>query len=499
MVRLSSYINSLGLPLIIGITVLMSWMYQLIATNDMVHQISENNRVLTRTISNAIWSQIDGLNRSLIEEQQKFAAAGENGKSFAQTMIFTLMDEPIIELLKGTDVLHLKIYNVEKMLIYATAGAPKDMSSEELKVKLSQAQSKSIKSDIVFYKTITTRNAKVALNRYVLSSYVPVFNQQDGRLDGIVEIYNDVTKAHENLRDSKFTFATLLLIAMSTLYIIVVIMVKRLDKTISHNIELSIARDSAKKSDVAKSQFLANMSHELRTPLNAIIGYSEIIEEEMEPDQDTMVRDDVLKIQAAAKHLLHLINEILDLSKIEAGQMKLFIELLNINDIVNNVVQLVSPLMSANNNVFHVNTRFESTYIHSDALKLRQILLNLLSNAAKFCNCGEIKLEISTDNKTLHIGVSDTGIGMSPLQIDNLFQPFVQADASTTRQYGGTGLGLTITKQYCEMLQGTMSVSSKLGSGTKFNIVFPLRSHNSNFEDNFCRDAEQMPAVRKIA
>jgi len=459
-------------------------MYQLIATNDMVHQISENNRVLTRTVSNAIWSQIDGLNRSLMEEQKKFAQAGEKEKSFAQSMIFTLMDEPIVELLRGTDVLHLKIYNVENMMIYTTSGAPQDADSEGVIEKFIQFNKQSLSKDVEFYEKITTRNGETAINRYVLNTYVPVYNQQDGKLDGFVEIYNDVTKAYEHLRESKLTFAILMLIAMSTLYIIVVFMVKRLDKTLSHNIELSIARDSAKSSNMAKSQFLANMSHELRTPLNAIIGYSEMIEEEIELEETSCVRQDVQKIHSAAKHLLHLINEILDLSKIEAGQMKLYIELLDINEIINNVSQLVKPLLAANNNNFYIETQIDYKYIHSDALKLRQILLNLLSNAAKFCKNGVIRLEIVANKQFLQFVVSDTGIGMSESQIDNLFQPFVQADASTTRQYGGTGLGLTITKQYCEMLQGKLTVSSEIGVGTVFRLKFPNHSGSNNNKDN---------------
>jgi len=495
MVRFSSYIITLGLPLIIGITVLMSWMYQIISTKDMVHQINENNRVLTRTISNAIWSQIEGLNLSLIEEQQKFAAAGETGQSFAKSMIFTLMDEPIVELLKGTDVLHLKIYNAKNMLLYSTASAPNELSSEELYAKLEKAKTKSVSSDVVFYNSIPTRFSKPAQDRFVLNSYVPVYNQQSGKLDGILEIYNDVTKAYENLRDSKYTFASLMLVSLLTLYVIVVIMVKRLDKTISHNIELSIARDSAKNSDVAKSQFLANMSHELRTPLNAIIGYSEMISEDIDAAHDPVVHDDVLKIQSAAKHLLHLINEILDLSKIEAGQMQLFIETLDINEIIENVVQLVKPLVNANNNQFHTVIELENKIIQSDALKLRQILLNVLSNAAKFCKKGEIRLHIKLDAEMLCFEVSDTGIGMSESQIDNLFQPFVQADSSTTRQYGGTGLGLTITKQYCEMLQGSLSVKSELHVGTCFKIVIPVNYRLNISERN--NNAKPSAALQK--
>jgi len=476
MVRLSSYIIALGLPLILAITLLMSWMYQLIATNDMIHQINENNRVLTRTISNAIWSQIEGLNLSLIEEQEKFNAAGEDGEFFAKSMIFTLMDEPIVELLRGTDVLHLKIFNAKKMQLYSTAGSPNDNDDADLHLNLDFENSKPITGKVEFYVSIPTRLDQPATDRYVLNSYVPVTNLQSGELDGIVEIYNDVTNAYENMRDSKYTFASLMLITLLALYVIVVIMVKRLDKTLSHNVELSIARDSAKKSDVAKSQFLANMSHELRTPLNAIIGYSEIISEDIDISDSSLVLDDVSKIRSAAKHLLHLINEILDLSKIEAGQMQLFIELLDIHDLTLNVIELVRPIVCANGNTFKTDIDIENNCVKSDALKLRQILLNVLSNAAKFCKNGEIYFRIKSDNEAISIEIKDTGIGMSPEQIVNLFQPFVQADSSTTRQYGGTGLGLTITKQYCEMLKGTITVASKPNAGSTFNILIPAQS-----------------------
>lgn len=208
-------------------------------------------------------------------------------------------------------------------------------------------------------------------------------------------------------------------------------------------------------------------------PLNAIIGYSEIIEEEaIESGHQNTVKD-VSKIQAAARHLLYVISEILDLSKIEAGQMLVFPEKLDIKHLMVDIISIIKPMVEANNNVFEYTCTDGNATINTDFVKLRQILLNLLSNAAKFCHNGKISLNISLFDNTLNVLVSDTGIGLSAHQISLLYKPFVQADESTTRKYGGTGLGLTITKQFCEMLGGNLNVTSAPGVGTTFRLQLP--------------------------
>jgi signal transduction histidine kinase/CheY-like chemotaxis protein len=253
--------------------------------------------------------------------------------------------------------------------------------------------------------------------------------------------------------------------------------------------ELAIARDQALEASRAKSSFLANMSHELRTPLNAIIGYSELLQEEAEElEQDDFIPD-LKKIHAAGRHLLDLINDILDLSKIEAGKMELYLETFEISALFQEVAGTIQPLVEKNKNILRISCPDDIGTMYSDMTKVRQTLFNLLSNACKFTEAGEISLSISR-HKSLPKGlnlakiqgdwlryeVSDTGIGMTPEQLKRLFQEFSQADASTTRKYGGTGLGLAITRRFCLMMGGDAFVNSEEGKGSSFTLWLPAQT-----------------------
>jgi len=243
---------------------------------------------------------------------------------------------------------------------------------------------------------------------------------------------------------------------------------------------------SAVAANKAKSQFLANMSHELRTPLNAIIGYSEMLEEEAQDAGYNDLSPDLIMIRNAGKHLLTLINEILDLSKIEAGKMELSIEQFSIDELVQEVLMTAHTLVAKNGNRISAHIGNKLGKINSDQTKLRQILFNLISNASKFTENGDIDVYITRD-KNIHgdwitLEVRDSGIGMSPEQIERVFEPFSQADSSTTRKYGGTGLGLTITKRFCSMLGGDISVFSVLGKGTTFSAK--IRANLNEQEEN---------------
>ncbi|MBE9118860.1 response regulator [Lusitaniella coriacea LEGE 07157] len=243
------------------------------------------------------------------------------------------------------------------------------------------------------------------------------------------------------------------------------------------------ARAIAEEASKAKSAFLANMSHELRTPMNAIIGYSEMLQEEAEDlGQDDFVPD-LKKIHHAGKHLLSLINDILDLSKIEAGRMELYLETFAIAPLIEEVVATVHPLIEKNSNRLSVNCPENIGAMRADLTKVRQSLLNLLSNASKFTDNGTIVLSVSRTMRNgsgwIKFKVSDTGIGLSPEHIDNLFQAFTQADISTTRKYGGTGLGLSITQRFCQMMGGNIRVESELGTGSTFTVVLPTQPQES--------------------
>ncbi len=243
------------------------------------------------------------------------------------------------------------------------------------------------------------------------------------------------------------------------------------------NAELIVARDEALEANRTKSTFLANMSHELRTPMNAIIGYSEMLLEDADTLEPAEFVPDLQKIQSAGKHLLSLINDILDLSKLEAGKMTMFLEPFPVREVVGEVVAMVQPLIATNHNVLEVSCPEEIGTMVADVTKFRQTLFNLLGNATKFTNRGRILLTVGREagmaGERLTFAVQDSGIGMTEEQMGRLFQAFMQADDSTTRRFGGTGLGLTISRRFCQMMQGDIRVASTPGVGSTFTVVLP--------------------------
>lgn len=243
------------------------------------------------------------------------------------------------------------------------------------------------------------------------------------------------------------------------------------------SIQLAEARDAALEATRLKSEFLANMSHELRTPLNAIIGYSEILAEEAEDSGREADLADLQKIRSAGKHLLALINDVLDLSKIEAGKMEVHLESFAVEPMLREVVSTIEPLIAKNDNRLELDLVGDPGLIRADLTKLRQSLFNLLSNASKFTSQGLVRLvarrERRADGEWLSFAVTDTGIGISPEQMNKLFQAFSQADASTSKKYGGTGLGLVLSRRFCQMMGGDISVESVSGEGSTFTITLP--------------------------
>ena len=242
-----------------------------------------------------------------------------------------------------------------------------------------------------------------------------------------------------------------------------------------------------------KSQFLANMSHELRTPLNAIIGYSEMLQEEAEDlDQESLIPD-LQKVNAAGKHLLGRINDILDLSKIEAGRMDLSIEEVNVAALIDEVQAVARPLIDKNGNMLVVECPDDVGAMHADLTKVRQALFTLLSNAAKFTDHGRIEVRVARselrvtsgddpnppletrNSQLITFSVSDTGIGMTQEQLGRLFEAFAQAEASTRSKYGGTGLGLAISRHFCRLMGGDLTVESEYGRGSTFTVSLPVQ------------------------
>jgi len=234
------------------------------------------------------------------------------------------------------------------------------------------------------------------------------------------------------------------------------------------------AKDEAEHANQAKSAFLANVSHELRTPLNAIIGFTRIVLRKTEAQLPTLHKDNLQKVLISAEHLLNLINGLLDLSKIEAGRMDVYVETFRLNEVVDVALATVEPtLKDGVRLVADLPTDLPS--LATDREKLKQIVLNLLGNAAKFTDHGRITISARATNGVLHLDVADTGIGITPDALAHIFEEFRQADMSTTKRYGGTGLGLAIAKKFCALLGGNITVESTPGMGSTFTVTIPVR------------------------
>ena len=249
-----------------------------------------------------------------------------------------------------------------------------------------------------------------------------------------------------------------------------------LDRIQSRDAELRVAKELAEQASRTKSSFLANISHELRTPLNAIIGYSEMLEEEAQERGLEELAPDLSKIHGAGRHLLALINDVLDLSKIEAGRMELVLEDFDVCGLVRDVEATIRPLVEKNENELEVSCSGLGT-MHADQIRVRQVLFNVLSNAAKFTQRGRVSLEVLPlqleGRDWIEFTVADTGIGLTPEQTQRLFQSFSQGDPSTSRRYGGTGLGLVISRRLAEMMGGDIQLESELGQGSVFTVRLP--------------------------
>ena len=245
------------------------------------------------------------------------------------------------------------------------------------------------------------------------------------------------------------------------------------------HLALTVAKLAAEEANRAKSAFLTNMSHELRTPLNAVIGYAELLVEEAQDLERPQMISDLERIRSSGKHLLAVINDILDLSKVEAGKMELFCEEVAVDALLEEVVGAARSLAEGRDNTLELIKRATIGTRYTDPTRLRQILFNLLSNACKFTQSGRVTVRAEArmidGAGWTSFAVQDTGIGIQTTQIGRLFEPFSQADASTTKKYGGTGLGLSITRRLCEMLGGSLRVESTFGAGSTFTVLLPDR------------------------
>jgi PAS domain S-box-containing protein len=259
------------------------------------------------------------------------------------------------------------------------------------------------------------------------------------------------------------------------------------------NVRLQWQSQELEKAYRLKSEFLANMSHELRTPINALIGYTALMLDRIYGDLTAKQEEGLHRIQVSSQHLLALINDILDLAKIEAGKMPVHLERLSLNDLLHDVAAQMEPMVKRKGLEFAVQLPAQPVYMETDRTKVRQIVLNLISNAVKFTARGSVSISVRANGQDVRIAVSDTGIGIRPQDLDVIFEEFRQVDQSRTREYGGTGLGLSITRKLIALLGGNIAVASQYGRGSTFTVTLPLASETLTSDEQVARVALAPP------
>jgi signal transduction histidine kinase len=487
--RLTSFFSLVSIPILLLAVVLLVFLYRLVVLDTLQRQVEQNNITVARSLSNIVWDQIE-----VLEDMPTSKKA-----TSINDIYLDIISKDVFKFLRGTSVLKVVFYNNNGKTVYSTdrkeVGEVKSESYLGMRTAMNGAPYSSMTKEEQFHSI-----KGVLRNIILLETYIPKINEKSNKVEGVFEIYTDVSNPLREIDHNLMKFVGILVVIFSFIYVALHIRIRYADKVISRNKDelkqkikeiermnsilekntkdLELARDMANHANIAKSQFLANMSHELRTPLNAILGYTEMITEASQKYADDEIDNDLTKVHRAGKHLLELINSILDLSKIEADQMELHYETFDVSHLLQEVADTISPIMQQNHNEMKFEINFKDVIMYGDVTKIRQILFNLVSNSAKFTTNGTVSLtsslQIINNDKKIIFEVSDTGIGIPQGNIEKLFDPFEQGDSSTTRKYGGTGLGLTITKRFCTMMNGEIEVDSEEGKGTRFIVYLPF-------------------------
>jgi len=514
------YFAVTSLVAIVIAAVVFMYFFRFASNQYLLEGAEKENVALSQVLVERIWPQFE----PYIEQASKMDSAELMVQS-----IYRDTYQKTLDAIKGLGVLKVKIFDLNGKTVFSTD--PDQLGDQKPANYGGSKVSKTGEpiTEISHRKTFNGIHGPLE-NIWTVSSYLPIRESVGHEIKGVFEVYYDATDSYNLLRKNQILAFTGMVFILSALYISLFFVSRKADQLIlkqsndlntylrqiedqnqkleehvqertdelkksvkeleKHKLhledlvsdrtsELTKAKDEAVNANQAKSIFLANMSHELRTPLNAILGYAEIMREDYS-EQGDAINEDLNKIYLAGTHLLSVIDDILDISKIESGKMELYFERVKVPEIINEVITSTSALADRNNNEIVLDFVSELDEYVTDATKFRQILYNLINNANKFTKNGKVSVLVSqskTDSESwLKVKVTDTGIGMDRSQIEKIFQTFSQADSSTTRKFGGSGLGLAISKGLCELLNGVISVESVPGVGSSFTVRLPTHS-----------------------
>jgi signal transduction histidine kinase len=477
MFRLLRYFSITSLAAFVVVVALLGLLYRQSALGDLMALQERQHVALTQAFANSVWPGFEAF---------VAATSGLDGDALRARPETARLREAVLMQMQDTAVVKVKLYNLSGLTVFSSDAAQIGVDQSK-NAGFQAARAGGVASELTHRDAFNAFDGVIE-NRDVFSSYIPLRRAgQSDAVDGVFEIYTDITPLLQQLTQTQLRVVSGVTLVLAVLYVALLLTVRRADRIIRRQAaerehaeeQLRHAKDVAEAASRAKSVFLTNMSHELRTPLTSIIGYGDLLQKDFELSGRVEFIPDLLKIQTASRHLLALINDLLDYSQIEAGKVPLHLATFMVQDLVDEVVATIQPLLLKNHNTLEVRRAGDLGAMHADPTKVRQVLLNLLSNATKFTERGVIMLtverEISGDVDWMRFGVADTGIGIPRDKIQELFREFTQGDDSPTRKYGGAGLGLTISRHYCELMGGRITVASQPGVGSTFVVYLPAR------------------------